>query len=83
MRRLVVLAKEQDKQVVITTHNPAILDGLDLNDKAQVLYAVQRNDKGRTIAQRIPAPKPQPGEAALKLSHAYLRGLLGGVPKNF
>lgn len=83
MRRLVALAKQEDKQVVITTHNPAILDGLDLKDKEQMLYAIQRNEKGRTIAQRIPAPKPQPGEPALKLSHAYLRGLLGGVPKNF
>lgn len=83
MRRLVALAKQEDKQVIITTHNPAILDGLDLSDKEQMLYAIQRNDKGRTIAQRIPAPKPQPGEPALKLSHAYLRGLLGGVPKNF
>jgi predicted ATPase len=83
MRRLVALAKQEDKQVVITTHNPAILDGLDLSDKEQMLYAIQRNEKGRTIAQRIPAPKPQPGEPALKLSHAYLRGLLGGVPKNF
>ena len=83
MRRLVALAKQEDKQVVITTHNPAILDGLDLSDKEQMLYAIQRNEKGRTIAQRIPAPKPLPGEPALKLSHAYLRGLLGGVPKNF
>lgn len=83
MRRLVALAKQEDKQVIITTHNPAILDGLDLTDKEQLLYAVQRDAKGRTIAQRIPAPKPQRGEPALKLSHAYLRGLLGGVPKNF
>lgn len=83
MRRLVALAKQEDKQVIITTHNPAILDGLDLTDKEQLLYAIQRDEKGRTIAQRIPAPKPQPGEPALKLSHAYLRGLLGGVPKNF
>ncbi len=59
------------------------VDGLDLTDKEQLLYAVQRDAKGRTIAQRIPAPKPQRGEPALKLSHAYLRGLLGGVPKNF
>ncbi|MDP1587712.1 MAG: AAA family ATPase [Prosthecobacter sp.] len=83
MRRLVALAKQEDKQVIITTHNPAILDGLDLTDKEQLLYAIQRDEKGRTIAQRIPAPKPQRGEPALKLSHAYLRGLLGGVPKNF
>ncbi|MBK8041061.1 MAG: AAA family ATPase [Verrucomicrobiaceae bacterium] len=83
MRRLVALAKQEDKQVIITTHNPAILDGLDLTDKEQLLYAVQRDSKGRTSAQRIAAPKPQRGESALKLSHAYLRGLLGGVPKNF
>ena len=83
MRRIVALAKQEDKQVIITTHNPAILDGLDLKDKEQMLYAVQRDSKGRTVAKRIEAPKPQRGEPALKLSHAYLRGLIGGLPKNF
>lgn len=58
MRRLVVLAKKCDKQVLITTHNPAVLDGLDLNDDEQRLFMVYRNSKGHTRARRVRAPKP-------------------------
>ena len=40
MGRLVALATKHDKQVIITTHNPAVLDGLDLNDEEQRLLVV-------------------------------------------
>ena len=32
LEQLARLAKEYDKQVILTTHNPALLDGLDLHD---------------------------------------------------
>src|SRR5262249_18223221 len=32
LQQIVTLAKEYDKQVILTTHNPAVLDGLDLRD---------------------------------------------------
>ena len=32
MQQLTSLAKEYDKQVILTTHNPAVLDGLNLHD---------------------------------------------------
>lgn len=83
MQRLCELAKKYDKQVIVTTHNPALLDGLDLHDEDQRLYAVYRNEEGRTKARRISPPKTLKGEAPLKLSHAFLRGLIGGLPKNF
>src|SRR5690606_35148921 len=35
MQHVVELAKKYDKQVICTTHNPAILDGLDLKDDEQ------------------------------------------------
>jgi predicted ATPase len=56
MRRLALLAKKYDKQVVLTTHNPAILDGLNLNDDEQRLFAVHRTSKGHTKLHRISAP---------------------------
>lgn len=84
MRRLVQLAKENEKQVILTTHNPGLLDGLDLTDPEQKLYAISRNATGRTVARAVPAPVPlRKGDLPLKLSHAFLQGLLGAVPKNF
>ncbi len=83
MRRLALLAKKYDKQVILTTHNPAILDGLNLHDDEQRLFAVHRTSKGHTKLQRISAPMPLADEPPVKLSEAFARGLLGGVPQNF
>jgi hypothetical protein len=38
--QLVDLAGRHGKQVIFTTHNPAILDGLDLKDDEQRLLVV-------------------------------------------
>jgi predicted ATPase len=83
MRRVCTLAKKYDKQIVVTTHNPAILDGLNLNDDEQRLYTVFRNSEGRTKVRQIQPPKPQPGKTPMKLSDAFLQGFIGGLPKNF
>ena len=80
---MVELARENSKQFILTTHNPAILDGLDLNDPEQRLYSVRRNIDGETIASRIEAPEAPEGQTPLRLSEAYLRGYLGGLPTNF
>lgn len=83
VKRLVVLAEKYHKQVVMTTHNPAVLDGLNLHDDAQRLYVIRRNSKGFTQAKRVTAPKPIGDEPPIKLSEAFLRGIIGGLPKNF
>jgi predicted ATPase len=83
MSRICQLAKAYEKQVIVTTHNPAVLDGLNLDDPTQRLYAVSRNESGRTVTHGISAPEAIKGESRLKLSHAFLRGLIGGLPKNF
>lgn len=83
MLDVVELAKQQDRQVVVTTHNPAVLDGLDLTDDDQRLMVVSRTPKGATRVRRVPAPKPIEGAPALRLSEAFLRGFLGGLPDNF
>ena len=46
IKRLIELAKKHDKQIIATTHNPAILDGLDLRDDEQKLMVVQRSIDG-------------------------------------
>ena len=85
MTILTDLAKKYDKQIFLTTHNPAILDGIDLNDEEQKLFVVSRNKKGHTRMKEITAkdkPKSSDDEP-LHLSEAFLRGYLGGLPKGF
>jgi predicted ATPase len=75
---LAKLSKEHDKQVILTTHNPSILDGLDLSDEDQRLFVISRNKKGHTIALRVPHR-----ESDERLSYRFIRGSIGGLPKNF
>jgi predicted ATPase len=77
------LAKIHDKQIIITTHSPSVLDGLDLNDEEQKLFLVYRNKFGHTVLNQIEKPKPLEGQEPVKLSDAFLRGYIGGLPKNF
>ncbi|MBE9183364.1 AAA family ATPase [Microcoleus sp. LEGE 07076] len=83
IEELVELAKKNDKQVILTTHNPAVLDGLDLDDDEQRLFAISRNQLGYTKATGILKPQPLEGQELVKLSEAFLRGYIGGLPKNF
>ena len=85
IQELVELTKEKeyDKQVIFTTHNPAVLDGLDLNDDEQRLFVIYRNVDGYTKARRISAPQPLEGDDPVRLSEAFINGYLGGLPKNF
>lgn len=75
---LVRLSRANDKQVLVTTHNPAVLDGLDLDDDEQRLFVVSRGRDGATRLKRIARPA-----ADGALSELFLRGLLGGLPKGF
>ena len=78
------LAKEEgsEKQLLITTHNPAVLDGLNLNDDDIRLFEVYRNNNGHTKARRIQLNADNKPEQ-LKLSELWTRGYLGATPKNF
>ncbi|AIU67011.1 AAA family ATPase [Vibrio coralliilyticus] len=81
------LAKKYDKQVFFTTHNPAILDGIDLNDDEQRIFVVSRNKRsGATKAKRLTLkdkPKDSNGEP-IRLSEAMLRGYIpNALPKGF
>lgn len=80
---LTKLAKKHDKQVIFTTHNPAILDGLNLNDDEQRLMVVYRNVHGHTKTKRITKKETPEGSEPVRLSEQFLRGYLGGLPKNF
>lgn len=79
---LVSLSKQTGKQVLVTTHNPAILDGLNLLDDEQRLFEVYRDGEGKTKTRRIKF-KQNLSDKSFKLSEMWLKGLLGAVPQNF
>lgn len=83
VEQLIALAKKHGKQVIFTTHNPAVLDALDLHDDEQRLFVTERKQDGATRVRRVEAPKPLAGDAPVPLSEAFVRGYLGGLPKNF
>ncbi len=78
IRVLSKLAKEHDKQTILTTHNPSVLDGLDLSDDEQRLFVISRNKSGHTQAIRVHYK-----ESDERLSTRFIRGAIGGLPKNF
>ncbi|MFM0367848.1 AAA family ATPase [Paraburkholderia aspalathi] len=82
-KRLVRLAKDNDKQVILTTHNPAILDGLDLNDDDQRLFIISRDIDGETKLKRFVKKTTDDESIRPKLSELFLRGIIGGLPKTF
>lgn len=84
MKNIADLANKNEKQALITTHNPAVLDGLNLHDDNQRLFVVSRNKKGHTTVKRIQLkPDVEVGGKKLKLSELWMRNHLGGIPQNF
>jgi predicted ATPase len=80
-KTLIRLAKAKNKQVIVATQNPSILDGINLHNCSERLFVIKRNTVGHTIARRITA-KPDT-KTPVKLSEAWTRGYIGGLPKNF
>ncbi|MBQ7742761.1 MAG: AAA family ATPase [Bacteroidaceae bacterium] len=77
--KLAELAEKHDKQVILTTHSPFVLDGLDeINDKKR-LFVVNRNTDGYTVVNQIKENKSK----SIPLSDAWLKGYIGGLPNNF
>jgi hypothetical protein len=82
VKTLASLANENGKQALVTTHNPAALDGLNLHDDTQRLFVVARNDDGHTTVRRVKV-KPEANGQKLKLSEMWMRGMLGAIPTHF
>ncbi len=81
MSRLASLASEYGKQVLLTTHNPALLDGLDLDNPDNRLFVISRGPAGQTRVRRF-SKKSSDGPPR-RLSELFLSGALGGLPKGF
>jgi AAA15 family ATPase/GTPase len=83
IKKLVSLAKQHDKQIILTTHNPATLDGLNLDDDEQRLFVVSRGRAGETNVTRVNKPIVKAGKPPVRLSEMFIKGILGGLPKGF
>lgn len=71
---------ESGKTVFMTTHNPLVLDGLDLSDEKVRLFAIDKNKYGYAELKRIQI-SPELLETGQSLSRLWINGLLGGVPE--
>lgn len=70
-----------DRQLLFTAHNPAVLDGLDLDDEEVRLFAVERNSDGHTKIRRIEISDELSGlSKEYPLSRLWSMGNLGAVP---
>ena len=77
--------KTTGRQLLVTTHNPLVLDGLDLRDDAIRLFTVDRNKKGHTLIERLKWSDAlaKANASGLTLSQMWTQGLFGGVPNIF
>ncbi|MBA3772658.1 MAG: AAA family ATPase [Ramlibacter sp.] len=79
------LAKATKRQVILTTHNPTALDGMDIFDPDHRLYVVDRSESGATELTRLSPPEGMARKlwdekfAGARLSELWIDGLLGGL----
>ena len=88
------LLESGNRQLLLTTHNPLVLDGLDLRDERVRLFAVERarrNEKdmqgtllveGETIVRRIVLTTEmlKQVDQGMSLSRLWVMGRIGGMP---
>lgn len=67
------------KHVFLTTHNPLVLDGLDISNDDIRLFAVDRDKNGYAQIKRIKVSQELLKEGQ-PLSRLWINGRLGGVP---
>jgi energy-coupling factor transporter ATP-binding protein EcfA2 len=77
-----LLETDQSRQVLMTTQNPLVLDGLPLQDDRVRLFAVDRDNRGTTCFKRFLITDEHKKMAAegWTLSRMWVNGLIGGVP---
>jgi predicted ATPase len=68
------------RQMLATTHNPLVLDGLDLLDDRIRLFTVDRDSSGASQVERV-VVTDELIEKEFSLSRLWTSGRLGGVPR--
>ncbi len=80
-----VLQAVPPRQALLTTHNPLVLDGLNLRDERIRLFAVERGSNGPTQVHRVQVSEEvlEATQEGLTLSNLWVMGRLGGAPDIF
>lgn len=80
-----IIKKAPARQLLATTHNPLVLDGLNLLDDDIRLFTVDRNEQGHTVVERVRVTSDimALAEQGMSLSQLWVMGRIGGMPKNF
>lgn len=73
-----------DRQLLLTSHNPLVLDGLPLKDDRIRLFTVERSARGKTIITRVKVSDSLLAEAekGVPLSQQWVAGTFGGMPRS-
>ena len=81
MKKISEIVIEQSKTIFITTHNPLVLDGLDLSNDDIRLFTLNRSRKnGNVYIERIQISSELVKEK-MSLSQLWTSGRIGGVPE--
>jgi predicted ATPase len=71
------------RQVLLTSHNPAVLDGLPLQNDDVRLFTVDRDNQGATVINRVAVDErilQINKEKGWPLSRMWMNKLIGGMP---
>lgn len=78
-----VLSSKDQRQILMTSHNPAVLDGLPLQDDRVRLFTVDRDNEGKTIVKRVVVDAKlleMADSNKWPLSRLWMNKLIGGMP---
>jgi predicted ATPase len=80
--KMVEWVLDRDRQLLMTCHNPLVLDGLPLQDTRVRLFAVDRSYGGMTVIRRVVVDDALMAKAkeGWPLSRLWVSGHLGGMP---
>jgi energy-coupling factor transporter ATP-binding protein EcfA2 len=79
-----ILDAPHPRQILVTTHNPQVLDGLPLKDERVRLFTVARTDSGRSVVRRVEVNEQllAMAEKGWTISRLWVTGHLGGGLSN-
>jgi energy-coupling factor transporter ATP-binding protein EcfA2 len=75
---------DRNRQLLLTSHNPLVLDGLPLQNNDVRLFTVERSRQGKTVVGRVVVDEQllQAADDGIPLSQQWVMGTFGGVPSN-
>ena len=80
MKSISKIIIQQGKTVFLTTHNPLVLDGLDLNNEDIRLFTLNRMQKSGFVSIERITVRNELVKERLPLSQLWTTGRIGGVP---